>query len=107
MTSSTEQLAPALDVDARLTGIERGLTLLLNVTPVNAAKAWADFERSDFGTVPTLRLRPLEFEPLDREVLQPPWVRPRWLDVPGAGERLDKLRAGVSVIDLYEGDGSG
>ena len=107
MTSSTEQLAPALDVDARLTGIERGLTLLLNVTPVNAAKAWADFERSDFGTVPILRLRPLEFEPLDREVLQPPWVRPRWLDVPWAGERLDKLRAGVSVIDLYEGDGSG
>jgi hypothetical protein len=106
MTSSTEQLAPALDVDARLTGIERGLTLLLNVTPVNAAKAWADFERSDFGTVPILRLRPLEFEPLDREVLQPRWVRPRWLDA-GAGERLDKLRAGVSVIDLYEGDGSG
>jgi uncharacterized protein (TIGR02421 family) len=63
MTSSTEQLAPALDVDARLTEIERGLDLLLNVTPVNAAEAWADFERGDFGTVPTLRLRPLEFEP--------------------------------------------
>jgi len=145
MTSSTQQLAPALDVDGRLAGIERGLNLLLNVTPVNAADAWADFERSDFGTVPTLRLRPLEFEPdlvrrdlynleienvtdpaldvlfvgklaldhipliqdlLDREVLQPPWVRPRWLDVPGARERLDKLRAGASVIDLYEGDGS-
>jgi len=105
MTSSTEQLAPALDVDARLTGIERGLTLLLNVTPVNAAKAWADFERSDFGTVPILRLRPLEFEPLDREVLQPPWVRPRWLDVPGAGERLDKLRAGyLSSICMREMD---
>ena len=26
-------------------------------------EAWADFERSDFGTVPILRLRPLEFEP--------------------------------------------
>ena len=37
--------------------------MLLNITPVNAAQAWADFERSDFGTVPTLRLRPLEFEP--------------------------------------------
>ena len=110
MTSSTEQLAPALDVDARLTGIERGLTLLLNVTPVNAAKAWADFERSDFGTVPILRLRPLEFEPLDRVDVGAKGrerVRPRWLDVPGADERLDKLRAGVSVIDLYEGDGSG
>ena len=52
MTSSTQQLAPALDIDARLTEIERSLNLLLNVTPVNAAEAWADFERSDFGTVP-------------------------------------------------------
>ena len=39
------------------------MNLLLNVMPVNAAEAWADFERSDFGTVPTLRLRPREFEP--------------------------------------------
>jgi len=54
---------PAFDVDARLTEIERRLNLLLNITPVNAAEARADFERSDFGTVPTLRLRPLEFEP--------------------------------------------
>jgi uncharacterized protein (TIGR02421 family) len=63
VTSPTEQLAPALDIDAHLTEIERSLNLLLNVTPVNAAEAWADFERGDFGTVPTLRLRPLEFEP--------------------------------------------
>jgi uncharacterized protein (TIGR02421 family) len=63
VTSPPQQLASALDVDARLTEIERSLNLLLNVTPVNAAEAWADFERSDFGTVPTLRLRPLEFEP--------------------------------------------
>ncbi|HET9021535.1 MAG TPA: tyrosine/phenylalanine carboxypeptidase domain-containing protein [Ornithinibacter sp.] len=62
MTSSTE-LAPALDVDARLTEIERGLNLLLNVTPVNAAEAWVDFERSDFATTPSLRLRPLDFDP--------------------------------------------
>jgi uncharacterized protein (TIGR02421 family) len=63
MASPTDQLAPALEIDARLTEIERSLDLLLNVTPVNAAEAWADFERSDFGTAPTLRLRPLEFEP--------------------------------------------
>jgi len=63
VTSVTRQLAPALDIDARLTEIERSVDLLLNVTPVNAAEAWADFERSDFGTGPTLRLRPLEFEP--------------------------------------------
>ena len=63
MTAPTQQLAPVLEIDARLTEIDRSLNLLLNLTPVNAAEAWADFERSDFATVPTLRLRPLEFEP--------------------------------------------
>jgi uncharacterized protein (TIGR02421 family) len=63
VVSPTEQLAPALSVDARLTEIERRVDLLLNLTPVNAAEAWTDFERSDFGTAPTLRLRPLEFQP--------------------------------------------
>ena len=63
VSSLTQRLAPALDIDASLTEIERSVNLLLNVTPVNAAEAWADFERSDFGTAPTLRLRPLEFEP--------------------------------------------
>ncbi len=63
MTSSPQDLAPALDIDASLTEIERRVDLLLNVTPVNAAEAWADFERTDFGTTPTLRLRPLDFEP--------------------------------------------
>lgn len=63
MTSSTQELAPALEIDAGLTEIERSLNLLLNLTPVNATQAWADFERSDFGAAPTLQLRPLEFEP--------------------------------------------
>jgi hypothetical protein len=48
---------------------------------------------------------PLIQDLLDRQVLQPAWVRPRWLDVPGARERLDRLRVGASVMDLYEGDG--
>src|SRR6478736_5518285 len=56
-------LAPVLEIDARLTEIERSVDLLLNVTPVNATEAWADFERSDFGTAPTLQLRPLAFDP--------------------------------------------
>jgi uncharacterized protein (TIGR02421 family) len=60
---ATQLLKPALDIDGRLADIERRVDLLLNVTPVNAAESWADFERSDFSTVPTLRLRPLEFEP--------------------------------------------
>lgn len=63
MTASTQDLAPALDIDARLAEIEREVNLLLNVSPVNAAEAWADFERSGYATAPTLRLRPLEFEP--------------------------------------------
>jgi uncharacterized protein (TIGR02421 family) len=63
VSPSTADLAPALDVDSRLAEIERGVNLLLNMTPVNAAEAWADFEHSDFATVPTLRLRPLDFAP--------------------------------------------
>ncbi len=63
VTSSTQQLAPALDIDASLTDVERSVNLLLNVTPVNATEAWADFESSDFATTPTLRLRQLEFDP--------------------------------------------
>ena len=63
VSSPSHQLGAAFEVDARLTEIERGLNLLLNLTPVNAAEAWADFERSDFAVAPTLRLRPLEFEP--------------------------------------------
>ncbi len=47
---------------------------------------------------------PLIQDLLDREVLTPPWVRPRWLDVPGAQERLARLREGASVTDLYEGE---
>ncbi|MFK4088279.1 flavohemoglobin expression-modulating QEGLA motif protein [Kribbella sp. NPDC020789] len=63
MTSSIQQLGPALEIDARLTEIERSLNLLLNTTPVNSAEAWTDFERGDFGAAPALRLRPLEFDP--------------------------------------------
>ena len=63
VTSPSQELAPALEIDARLTEIERCVNMLVNVAPVNAAEAWVDFERSDFATVPTLRLRPLRFEP--------------------------------------------
>jgi uncharacterized protein (TIGR02421 family) len=63
VNSATAELQPALDIDARLAEIERSVDLLLHLTPVNAAEAWADFELSDFRSVPTLRLRPLGFEP--------------------------------------------
>jgi len=63
MSSPSEELAPALDIDRRLTEIERRVDLLVNVTPLNASDAWTDFERSDFGTTPSLQLRPLDFDP--------------------------------------------
>ena len=63
MDTLTQGLAPALAIDARLAELEHDVNILLNTSPVNAAEAWADFERSDFGTVPTLRLKPLDFEP--------------------------------------------
>lgn len=63
VTVSPDQLAPALEVCARLTEIERRIDPLGYLTPVNAAEEWADFKRSDHSSTPTLHLRPLEFEP--------------------------------------------
>ena len=76
----------------------RGITRLL--------EALAEGGRLDVLFVGKLALEhvPLIQDLLDRGVLHTPWVRPRWLDVPGAQERLDRLRAGASVTDLYEGD---
>jgi uncharacterized protein (TIGR02421 family) len=49
---------------------------------------------------------PLVRDLLDRGVLTQPWVRPLWFDLPGVQERVDRLRAGASLTDLYEGDGA-
>ena len=58
----TDELSGALEIDHALTELEREIDLLLNITPVNTADAWTDFERSGFANVPTLRSRPLGFE---------------------------------------------
>lgn len=65
-------LGAAQDLDGRLTEIEQRVDLLLHVTPVNSGEAWRDFEHSDFGISPVLRLRPLEFDPdlLRRELYE-------------------------------------
>ncbi len=63
MSAETVDLGPALEIDARLTELEKQVDILLNLTPVNAAEAWTDFERSDFTTAPALRLRLLRFNP--------------------------------------------
>ena len=47
---------------------------------------------------------PLIQELLERKVLQPAWVRPRWLDVPGAASASTSCAAGASITELYEGE---
>jgi uncharacterized protein (TIGR02421 family) len=37
-----------------------------------------------------------------RKVLQPPPLRPRYLDAPGAAERLERVRAGLTLLQLIE-----
>jgi uncharacterized protein (TIGR02421 family) len=43
---------------------------------------------------------PLVDDLIQHGVLEPPWARPRWLSAPGAEERLGRVRAGMSAVDL-------
>jgi uncharacterized protein (TIGR02421 family) len=47
---------------------------------------------------------PLIEELLERGVLEPPWLRPRWLDLPEAPQRLSRVYDGISVTQLIEGE---
>jgi hypothetical protein len=47
---------------------------------------------------------PLVDNLIQQAVLEPPWARPRWLSAPGAEERLERLREGMSAADLLEMD---
>ncbi len=42
-------------------------------------------------------------ELLHRKVIQPPYLRPRYLQLPGVSERLEKLSHGMTVLDLVKG----
>jgi hypothetical protein len=53
----TEGLAAAMEVVAALAEVERPVDALIHVTPVNAAQASADFERSNFPATPVGSLR--------------------------------------------------
>jgi uncharacterized protein (TIGR02421 family) len=37
-----------------------------------------------------------------RQIVRPPVLRPRWLDLPGADMWLERIRTGVAVVDLVE-----
>ena len=74
VTSPTQQLAPALDIDARLTEIERSLNLLLNVTPGHGKLA--AFRRVPTGNDPRANISaggrsvPLEIGDVERGIIQ-------------------------------------
>ena len=38
-----------------------------------------------------------------REVLRPTPLRPRYLDAPGTADRLERVRAGITPLELVEG----
>ena len=43
---------------------------------------------------------PLVEDLMEQGVLEPPWARPRWLTAPGAEQRLERIREGMSTADL-------
>jgi uncharacterized protein (TIGR02421 family) len=47
---------------------------------------------------------PLVEDLLDRGILQPAWIRPRWLDIGAAPTRLSSVYEGMTVLDLVRGD---
>lgn len=57
-------------IDKQLATIERSFDFLLQVTPVNADKAWAKFKRQRFQQLPIFRYRPRTVDPalLKREL---------------------------------------
>jgi uncharacterized protein (TIGR02421 family) len=50
-------------VDQQLCEISQSFDFLLQVTPVNAEKAWESFESSNYRKPPTLHYRPLPYHP--------------------------------------------
>lgn len=52
------------DVDKQLSEIDRQFGFLLQVTPINSATAWQEFQASGFRTEPTFQYRPLSSDPL-------------------------------------------
>jgi len=77
-----------------LRGIERVLGYFAegrSITPLLAGKLSLDHA-------------PLIEDLIQQGVLQPPWVRPRWLSEPAATKRLERVHEGMSAADLLEMD---
>ncbi len=65
------------DVDERLARISEAFDLLLHVTPVNAARSWAEFENGGYQHAPEFHYRPRSADPalLKRELYHVPLER--------------------------------
>ena len=65
------------DTDRQLAEIGDRFDMLLHVTPVNAAFAWAEFQRCDFEKTPVFNYRPRPIDPdlLKRQLYQIPVER--------------------------------
>ena len=65
------------EVDESLAGISESFDLLLHVTPVNAAQAWAQFEQGRFQQEPEFHYRPRSADPalLKRDLYHVPIER--------------------------------
>jgi uncharacterized protein (TIGR02421 family) len=64
---------------------------------------------ADGGSLDTLLVGKLALEQVPiveelqwRQIVRPPTLRPRWLDLPDADRWLDRIRGGVGVVDLVE-----
>jgi uncharacterized protein (TIGR02421 family) len=60
-----------------------------------------DLEPLFVGKVASAHL-PLILELSAREIIKPPALRPRYFDAPGALEKLERLRAGMKVLELLQ-----
>jgi uncharacterized protein (TIGR02421 family) len=92
------------EVDRCLAEVSDSFDLLLQVSPVNAAEAWRDFERRRFDRAPAFRYRPLPVDPvqLKRWLYRAPIERiedPALYDV--LREKQDEIDRRVTLlIDL-------
>ena len=75
----------------------RGLMELLEYL-----KGGGELEALFVGKISTDHI-PLIQELRHRNVLTPPALRPRYLDMPGVSERLEQIRTGITVFDLIQG----
>lgn len=89
------------EVDRGLADVADGFDLLLQLTPINAAEMWREFQRSRYQRKPVFRYRPLPVDPmiLKRKLHSVPLER---VEDPALGslfrEKLDELDRQITLM---------